>query len=456
MASFRVDPHKLSQLQENTDHIRNFCILAHVDHGKTTLSDSLVCSNGVISPKLAGKLRYLDSTEEEQQRGITMHSSAISLVFDLERKNEAANADAQAAAPPAAPEQYLVNLVDCPGHIDFSSDVSTATRLCDGAVIVIDVVEGLCTQTRAVMHKALKERMTPCLVLNKLDRLCLELKLTPVDVRVLIAIQKLNGVVLTFVCAQAFYQLRRLLENVNAYAYSLVTSELRALNDATSTTSSSSSSSSSSNSSSSRPAESSSDQVFVDDIDPDHPLFKQWSFEPESGNVVFACAYDCWGFSIIKFAVMWAKKLGINKAVLQKYLFEDYYFNLKTKKLVKCDSSDDNGEFLLVHCFKACCYTLAAFTVKPMFASMVLDPIWQIYDAAISQHDPEKAAKMANKVNIDCFRSRKSVKYNACLCLYRLVWKWPRGISILEILGPRPKPSFVSGCPSQTVCFAWW
>lgn len=76
---------------------------------------------------------------------------------------------------------------------------------------------------------------------------------------------------------------------------------------------------------------------FVDDIDPDHPLFKQWSFEPDAGNVVFACAYDCWGFNVIKFAVLWAKKLGINKNVLQKYLFEDYYLNPTTKKLVKCE-----------------------------------------------------------------------------------------------------------------------
>jgi ribosome assembly protein 1 len=337
----RVQPKELSEMNSNTEKIRNICILAHVDHGKTTLSDSLVCSNGVISSKLAGKLRYLDSTEEEQRRGITMHSSAISLIFDLEKNssNESTNSKSL--------DRYLINLVDSPGHLDFSSDVSTATRLCDGALIVIDVLEGICTQTHAVMFKALKERMRPCLILNKIDRLTLDMKLTSVE---------------------AFYHLRRLLEKANALAFTLVNSEIRLFEETKLKKSNS---------------------QFIEELD-SNKLLEDWTLAPEKGNVLFSSALDCWGFGIGKFTTYWANKLGVNRNVLQKYFFDDYSYNTIDKKLVKCDPSNTHNN------------------TKPIFAAMVLDPIWQIYDAAIVHHDPQRAANIASKVSLSfivCYNS---------------------------------------------------
>jgi ribosome assembly protein 1 len=176
MNNLRVSPQQLSDLQYSTTHVRNICIIAHIDHGKTTLADNMVCSNGIISQKMAGKLRYLDSTDDEQKRGITMYSSAISLLYSMEPMaamlrltppgasasvSTSAGASASTGASTGAGtsvstsagagskkenDEYLINLVDSPGHIDFSSDVSTATRLCDGALLVVDVLEGICPQ----------------------------------------------------------------------------------------------------------------------------------------------------------------------------------------------------------------------------------------------------------------------------------------------------------------------
>jgi len=150
----------IARLQHNTSHIRNFCILAHVDHGKTTLADALLASNGIISARMSGKLRYMDSRQDEQERGITMKSSAISLVHTT-----------------ADNRQFLINLIDSPGHVDFSSEVSTAIRLCDGAALLIDVCEGICPQTHAVLRQASQEGLKLVLIFNKIDRLMGELKM---------------------------------------------------------------------------------------------------------------------------------------------------------------------------------------------------------------------------------------------------------------------------------------
>ncbi|XP_067411824.1 elongation factor-like GTPase 1 isoform X2 [Emydura macquarii macquarii] len=308
---------KIIGLQKKTASIRNICILAHVDHGKTTLADCLISSNGIISNRLAGKLRYLDSREDEQIRGITMKSSAISLHFEK----------------------------DSPGHVDFSSEVSTAVRLCDGCVIVLDAVEGVCPQTQAVLRQAWLENIRPVLVINKIDRLIVEVKLTP---------------------QEAYSHLKNILEQVNAITGALFTSkvleeraeketETQGISDSVH-----------------------GDQVYdwsagLEDTDDSHLYFS-----PDQGNVVFASAIDGWGFGIEHFAKLYSQKIGIKYAVLLKTLWGDYYLNTKAKKIMKGDQSKGK---------------------KPLFVQLVLDNIWSLYEA-VMKRDKEKIDKIVTSLGL--------------------------------------------------------
>ena len=200
----------LPQVRSDPSRVRNLCVLAHVDHGKTTLSDGLIASNGLIPVRSAGQLRYLDSREDEQDRCITMKSSAIALLHVqddgdppsstnsvVSGMNEHAAEDHAAAAGPA---YYAMNLIDSPGHIDFCSEVGAAVRICDGALAVVDVVEGVCVQTQAVLRQAWKERLQVCLVLNKVDRLAIDLRMTPGEAcsRLEAILNEVNSLVDTF------------------------------------------------------------------------------------------------------------------------------------------------------------------------------------------------------------------------------------------------------------------
>lgn len=366
----RAGPETSKRLQNDPSCIRNICILAHVDHGKTSLSDSLLASNGIISQKLAGKVRYLDSRPDEQLRGITMESSAISLYFRVLHKQE--NSDEPLV------DEHLINLIDSPGHIDFSSEVSAASRLCDGAVVLVDVVEGVCSQTVTVLRQCWIEKLKPILVLNKIDRLITELQLTP---------------------QEAYLHLSKVIEQVNSIIGSFFAGE-RSFDDE----------------SWRERLEHNVDAEYIEKDDSD--LY----FNPMDNNVIFASAVDGWGFNIGRFAKFYQEKLGAKRENLQKVLWGDFYMDPKTKKIIGTKA-------------------LKGRSLKPLFVTLILDNIWKIYDNVLHQHDSEMLTKITNTLKIKVLpRDLRSKDYKSLLKTIMGQWIPVSTAVLLSVVEKIPSP----------------
>ena len=353
------------------ERIRNLCILAHVDHGKTTLSDHLIVSNGYVHPKLAGKQRFLDWREEEQKRGITMKSSSIALLH-IAKDAEGRPTD----------DRHIINLIDSPGHVDFCSEVSSAARLADGALLIVDAVEGVCVQTHAVVRQALGERLKLCLVVNKIDRLIAELGMSAAEayVRLDSIVHEVNGIISQF--ASEKYMARR--DGAGAAQGAHPAGGDAEADGAGSGTAGG-------------------DREGDGDGDGDDDALL---FSPSKGNVAFACALDGWAFRLCDFAKLYADKLSCNRRTLERVLWGPFAFQSKTKKVVRIKASESMGH------------------KRPMFVQLILDPIWQCYSMLEPGVDVASATSaMASKLGIPV-TAREVHTLDAPRALQTLMSRW--------------------------------
>uniref|UniRef100_A0A7S1G8H9 Tr-type G domain-containing protein n=2 Tax=Bicosoecida sp. CB-2014 TaxID=1486930 RepID=A0A7S1G8H9_9STRA len=352
-------------------------VIAHVDHGKSTLTDSLVSKAGIIASAKAGEARFTDTRADEQERCITIKSTGISMYFEYDlateraldaedaaedAAEEAARAAAAGETPVAAAEtaaegegeaeeegveitnkSFLINLIDSPGHVDFSSEVTAALRVTDGALVVVDCIEGVCVQTETVLRQAISERIKPVLMLNKLDRAVLELKLPP---------------------EEAYQNFSRAIENVNVI---IATYEDAALGDI--------------------------------------------KVQPQNGTIAFGSGLHQWGFTLKRFAKMYAGKFKTTRAKMMKYLWGDWFFAKKAKKWTK---NSENGAH------------------KRGFVAFILDPIYQLFDAIMNDKD-DKWRKMLKTLGVELKGEEKDLRNKPLL--KRVMQKWlPAGDAVLEMI----------------------
>ena len=262
-----------------------------------------------------------------------MESSAISLLFSMSRR----------PSPTAEPESkdYLINLIDSPGHIDFSSEVSTASRLCDGAIVLVDAVEGVQSQTVTVLRQTWIEHLKPILVINKIDRLITELKMSAGEAYTHMSklLEQVNAVIGSFFQGERMEEDLQWREKVELRVKERTERERNGISD-----------------------DNQAESVASTNGDFEEKDDEDLYFAPEKNNVIFASAIDGWAFTVRQFASLYEKKLGIKRSTLEKTLWGDFYIDPKSKKVLGSKH-------------------LKGRSLKPMFVQLVLDNVWAVYEA---------------------------------------------------------------------------
>jgi elongation factor 2 len=378
MVNFTVG--QLRAIMDLKHNIRNMSVIAHVDHGKSTLTDSLVSKAGIIAAKNAGEMRFTDTRPDEQERCITIKSTGISMFFeynmtegekvthqqieaDLVRNTEIANQTEETTSTPTTTTTdsktatdetegvpveindncYLINLIDSPGHVDFSSEVTAALRVTDGALVVVDCVEGVCVQTETVLRQAIAERVKPVLMVNKVDRALLELLLPPEEM---------------------YQTFSRAVESVNVII-----------------------------------------ATYNDELLGDVQVY------PERGTVAFGSGLHQWGFTLKKFAKLYSGRYNIQEDKMMQKLWGDWYFDGESKKWIK---NDKGG------------------TLQRAFCQFVMDPICKIFQA-IMEDKKQKIEKMLKVVGV--VLKGDELDLTGKPLLKRVMQKWlPAADAILEMI----------------------
>jgi len=389
MVNFTVD--EIRMMMDKPRNIRNLSVIAHVDHGKSTLTDSLIGAAGIIAASKAGDARFMDTRADEQDRTITIKSTAVSLSFAIDtaklntldmkedaaaikkakkaaakkggkkakkgkkvkKKKMTAEEKAAEAAKPPVMDRFLINLIDSPGHVDFSSEVTAALRVTDGALVVVDCVEGVCVQTETVLRQAIAERIKPILFVNKLDRVFLELMMEPEE------------------CYQMF---SRAIESVNVVI-----------------------------------------ATYNDELLGDVQVY------PEEGTVGFGSGLHSWGFTIGVFAKFYSQKWGIPQKKLMSKLWGNNYYNVAKSKWTSKQFVDGKQ-------------------LERGFCKFIMAPMTTLTTAVMNKKD-DIVASMVDKLSINLPKSAKEETGKTLLKSLMRVWL-PAADTLLEmIVNHLPSPA---------------